>query len=138
MTEPGLIQLTQFIAYPPAKVWAALTEPALLAKWWSAGAVRQVVGHHFMLDMGSWGQQPCEVLIVEPEQLFSYSFGAGTLNTTITWRLQAEGEGTNLFLEHRGFDLGSPLGKTAYQGMGGGWPQVLARIETALKASTTS
>jgi uncharacterized protein YndB with AHSA1/START domain len=135
MIEPGLIQLTQFIEHPPAKVWEALTDPTLHAKWWAAGDVRPVVGHHFTLDMGPWGQQPCEVLAVEPERLLAYSFAPGTLNTTLTWRLEPEGDGTRLWLEHRGFDLDSPLGKTAFQGMEAGWPNVLARIAPALSAS---
>ena len=33
MIEPGLIQLTEFIEQPTAKVWEALTTPALIAKW---------------------------------------------------------------------------------------------------------
>ncbi len=135
MIEPGLIQLTQFIPHPPAKVWAALTDPVLHAQWWAAGDVRPVVGHHFTLDMGQWGRQPCEVLAVEHEKLLSYSFAPGTLNTTITWRLQAEGEGTRLSLEHKGFDLDSPIGKNAFQGMGSGWPKVLTRIESVLTES---
>ena len=135
MTEPGIIQLTQFIAHPPAKVWRALTNPTLMAKWWAAGDIRLVVGHRFTLDMGQWGLQPCEVLAVEPERLLSYSFAPGTLNTTLTWRLQPEGDGTRLSFEHRGFDLNSPLGKTAFQGMGAGWSNVLTRIETVLTES---
>jgi uncharacterized protein YndB with AHSA1/START domain len=135
MSEPGLIQLTQFIAHPPAKVWAVLTDPALHAKWWAAGDIRPVVGHRFTLDMGKWGHQPCEVLAVEPERLLSYSFAPGTLNTTLTWRLQPEGVGTRLSLEHSGFDLDSPLGKTAFEGMGAGWPSVLAHIEHVLSAT---
>src|SRR5512143_2800287 len=131
MTQPGSIQLEQFIEHPPARVWAALTDPALHAKWWAAGDVRPVVGHRFTLDMGAWGQQPCEVLAVEPERLLSYSFAPGTLNTTLTWRLEPEGDGTRLSLEHRGFDLESPLGRSAFEGMGSGWPRVLARIASA-------
>jgi uncharacterized protein YndB with AHSA1/START domain len=131
----GNIRLTQFIEHPPAKVWQALTDPTLHAKWWAAGDVRPLVGHRFTLDMGPWGQQPCEVLAVEPERLLSYSFAPGTLNTTLTWRLEPEGEGTRLWLEHRGFDVDSPLGKTALQGMEAGWPKVLARIAPALSAS---
>lgn len=131
MTERGVIRLSQFINHPPAKVWKALTVPELLAKWWAAGDVKPVVGHRFTLDMGQWGQQPCEVIAVEPERLLSYSF-TGTLDSTITWRLEAEGAGTRLHLEHAGFDLDSPLGKKAFEGMGGGWPSVLKRIAQAL------
>ncbi|HEV3385768.1 MAG TPA: SRPBCC domain-containing protein, partial [Gemmata sp.] len=62
MIEPGVIRLSQFIDHPPAKVWQALTDPRLHAKWWAAGDVKAVVGHRFTLDMGKWGQQPCEVI----------------------------------------------------------------------------
>lgn len=130
--QPGVIRLSQFINHSPAKVWLALTDPKIHAKWWAAGDVQAVVGHKFTLDMGPWGQQSCEVLAVEPERLLSYSFAPGTLDTTITWRLEAEGTGTRLLFEHSGFDLESPLGKMAFEGMGGGWPKILARIEAAI------
>ena len=72
---------------------------------------------------------------MEPERLLSYSFAPGTLDTTITWRLEPEGLGTRLHLEHSGFDLDSPLGKAAFDGMGGGWPKVLERIAPAIESS---
>ena len=132
MTEPGRIHHTSIIAHPPAQVWAALTDPAIHARWWAAGDVRAVVGHRFTLDMGPWGLQSCEVVAVEPERLLSYSFAPGTLNTTITWRLAAEASGTRLTLEHKGFDLDSPLGKAAFEGMGKGWPDVIQRLQDVL------
>ncbi|MFF4667344.1 SRPBCC domain-containing protein [Streptomyces sp. NPDC001282] len=98
--------------------------------------MRPVVGHRFTLDMGTWGHQACEVLAVEPERLLRYSFAPGSLDTTITWQLHPEGGGTRLLLEHAGFDLDSPLGKAALEGMGRGWPDVLQRIEPALAAAT--
>ena len=128
MTERGVIRLSQFINHPPAKVWKALTEPDILAKWWAAGDVKPVVGHRFTLDMGHWGQQPCEVIAVEPERLLSYSFAPGTLDSTITWRLEPEDR--VLVCTSSTPDLTStlPLGKKAFEGMGGGWPAVLKRI----------
>ena len=132
MAEPGVIRQTRHIPEPPSRVWEALTDPALHAKWWAAGDVRPEVGHRFTMDMGAWGQQQCEVLAVEPERLFAYSFAPDTLNSVITWRLEPEGEGTRLSLEHAGFDLDTPPGKRAFEGMGEGWPNVIARIEPAL------
>jgi uncharacterized protein YndB with AHSA1/START domain len=129
MTEPGVIRMSEYINHPPAKVWRALTDPALHAKWWAAGDVKPVVGHKFELDMGPWGMQPCEVIAVEAEKLLSYSFA---LDTTITWRLEPESTGTRLHLEHAGFDLNSPMAKKAFEGMGHGWPTVLKGIEPML------
>jgi uncharacterized protein YndB with AHSA1/START domain len=129
MSKPGVIQLDHVYAHPPAAIWRALTDPELHARWWAAGDVRPVLGHRFELDMGKWGKQPCEVIAVEPERLLSYRFATGTLNTTITWKLAPEGTGTRLTLIHDGFDLDSPLGKQALEGMGAGWPALLRRIE---------
>jgi uncharacterized protein YndB with AHSA1/START domain len=132
MTDPAVIRCDQFLAHPPAKVWQVLTDPQLHARWWAEGDVRPVVGHRFTLDMGPWGSQPCEVTAVEPERVISYTFAEGSLDTTITWRLEPEGNGTRLFLEHAGFDLDSPMGKAAFDGMGRGWPGLLAGIDPVL------
>lgn len=131
MTEPAVIRLDHFYKQPPEAVWRALTTPELHERWWAKGDVRPVVGHRFQLDMGQWGQQPCEVLAVEPNRLISYLFAAGMLDTVITWRLEPEGEGTRLFLTHEGFNLDSPMGRTAFEGMGRGWPAVIANMEKA-------
>lgn len=132
MSETQTIHCEQLLDHPPARVWAALTEPELQARWWSAGDIRPVVGHRFTLDMAEWGHQQCEVIEVEPERRLSYRFAEGVLDTTVTWTLEPEGDGTRLTLDHSGFDLDTPMGKAAFDGMGGGWPKVLPRIDAAL------
>ncbi|MFE5211925.1 SRPBCC domain-containing protein [Streptomyces sp. NPDC056600] len=126
MTEA--ITCERFLPHPPAAVWRALTDPALHARWWAAGDVRPVVGHRFTLDMGAFGSQSCEVTAVEDERLLSYRFAEGTLDTVITWTLRPEDGGTRLILTHAGFDLDSPMGRQAHDGMGKGWPGVLGRL----------
>jgi uncharacterized protein YndB with AHSA1/START domain len=131
MTSPE-INCDQYLAHPPAVVWKALTDPELHARWWVPGDIKPVLGHRFSLDMGRWGQQPCEVTVVEPEHVLAYTFAEGSLDTTITWLLEPEGIGTRLFLKHSGFDLDSPLSRQAYENMGGGWPALLRRIDGVL------
>lgn len=130
--ERAEIRLVRVYPQSPAKVWRALTTPELVARWWARGDVRAEVGHRFDMDMGPWGMQPCEVLAVEPERLFSYRFAQPTLDTVITWELVPEGEGTRLTLVHSGFDLASPLVRRAYEGMKPGWPGILERIASTL------
>ena len=132
MTELQTIQLDHVYPFPPSRVWQALTNPQLHARWWAAGDVRPIVGHRFDLDMGKWGKQACEVLEVEHERLLKYRFAAGTLDTIITWRLLPEGTGTRLSLTHEGFNLSTPMGRQALEGMAPGWPRVLARLQTVL------
>ncbi len=133
MKADAVIHAEHFFAHAPSAVWRALTDPALLSRWWASGDVRPIVGHRFELDMGHWGKQPCEVLAVEPERLLSYRFAAGTLDTTITWELVPEGQGTRLKLTHEGFDLESRLSRRAFEGMKPGWPMVLERLAAALE-----
>jgi uncharacterized protein YndB with AHSA1/START domain len=131
---PPVLRFDQYVPHPPAAVWRALTDADLLAHWWASGDVRAVVGHRFTLDLGAWGVQPCEVTAVEPERLLEYHFAEGVLDTTITWRLEPENDGTRLHLVHGGFDLDSLQGRLAYAGMGNGWPHVLNGVERALDA----
>ncbi|MFC9766280.1 SRPBCC domain-containing protein [Rhodococcus jostii] len=120
------ISVDQFIAAPPAKVWRALTEPELLARWWAAGDIAATVGHRFHLDMPGWGAVPCEVVEVQPERRFVYTF---TENWTLVWRLVSEGAGTRLFLDHSGFDLDDKRSRDAFERMGPGWRDtVLPRL----------
>ncbi|MGW3516297.1 SRPBCC family protein [Streptomyces hydrogenans] len=130
--DSGTITCEKFLPHPPAAVWRALTDPGLHARWWAAGDIKPVVGHRFTLDMGNFGSQPCEVTAVEDGRLLAYRFAEGTLDTTLTWSLRPEGEGTLLVLTHAGFDLDSPMGRQAYEGMGKGWPHVLNRLPGAL------
>jgi hypothetical protein len=43
-----------------------------------------------------------------------------------------EGSGTRLHLRQEGFDLDSPMGRQALEGMKPGWPKILARLDAAL------
>ncbi|MEJ7603082.1 MAG: SRPBCC domain-containing protein [Kofleriaceae bacterium] len=130
MKHAGTIRIEHVYKQPPDQVWRALTVPELVAKWWAAGDIRAEVGHRFDMDMGPWGQQPCEVIAVEPERLFSYRFAQPTLDTVVTFALAPEGTGTRLTLTHEGFDLESPMARRAFEGMRPGWPGILAKIET--------
>lgn len=132
MKEQGTIRIERVYPQAPAKVWQALTEPELMARWWAPGDVRAEVGHRFEMDMGQWGKQPCQVIAVEPLARLSFRFALSSLNTTITWELAAEGDGARLTLIHEGFDIASPLGERAYEGMRSGWPGVLERLASNL------
>ncbi|MGW0966552.1 SRPBCC family protein [Streptomyces sp. NPDC002516] len=132
MTDNNAITCERFLPHPPAAVWKALTDPDLHARWWAEGDIKAVVGHRFTLDMGNFGRQPCEVTEVDDERLLAYRFAEGSLDTTITWTLRPENAGTRLILVHAGFDLDSPMGRQAYEGMGDGWPHVLDNLARLL------
>ena len=124
------IAVDQFIAAPPADVWSAITTPEGIARWWAPGDIAPTVGHEFLLDMPGWGQVPCTVLEVEPGRLLVYSFADWTLR----WRVEPEGRGTRLLLDHTGFDLDDPQHRFAFDHMGPGWrDEVLPRLAGAVE-----
>jgi uncharacterized protein YndB with AHSA1/START domain len=134
MTEttstPATIRVDQFVAAPPAKVWRVLTEPDLMRLWWAEGDVAAVAGHQFALDMPGYGKQPCKVLEVDPPHRFVYTF---TSAWTLSWRLEPEGGGTRVFLEHNRFDMNNKRMAQAFSQMGPGWREVvLPRLADAV------
>jgi len=50
-TTTETITVDQFVPRRPELVWAALTTPEQLARWWAPGDIAPVVGHHFVLAM---------------------------------------------------------------------------------------
>jgi uncharacterized protein YndB with AHSA1/START domain len=124
-------------AEPPHLVWAALTEPDLLALWLMPNDIKAEVGHNFTfcgVPTPSWdGVVHCEVLEVELHRRFSYRWcsypphshaDTGALNTTVVWTLlPSDNGGTKLTLEHSGFEPDSFV----LNAMGNGWIGKLAR-----------
>jgi uncharacterized protein YndB with AHSA1/START domain len=129
------------LPHAPTKVWRALTEPALLAKWLMPTDMEAVVGKAFWFKtqpMPSWdGIVNCEMREVELHKRLQYSWGGNGLDTVVTWTLTpTKTGGTMLRLEHTGF----PTGKENAQYFGGakkGWQwmagqrllEVLAEVE---------
>ena len=130
---------TQYeLAQPPAKVWRALTDPALLARWLMPNDIRPAVGQSFTFksDPTPWwdGIVRCEVLEVVPQKRIRYTWRSGSgeneLDTVVTWTLEpAPSGGTLLGLEHSGF---RPADGHAYEGMKKGWPKLVGKLQGVL------
>jgi uncharacterized protein YndB with AHSA1/START domain len=121
-SETETIRVDQYVAAVPEQMWRLLTESELVRLWLAEGQVAAVVGHQFTLDMPGYGKQPCKVLEVDEPHRFVYTFTAAW---TLGCRLEAEGAGTRVFLEHSGFDLNDKRMADAFDRMGPGWRDVV-------------
>ena len=124
-TELRSVVVEREVAYPPEKIWRALTQPHLIEEWLMKNDFKPVVGHHFNLR-ADWGAVECKVQTVEPNKTLSYTWGAYGLESVVTWTLTPTGTGTHLRMEQSGF---RPDQQQAYQGAKFGWQQFFANLE---------
>lgn len=105
------IHIVRDYPHAPAKVWRALTEPELMARWMIAArpeGFSTVVGTRFQFvgkpQPGWSGVVDCEVLEARAPSLFRYSWRAdGGDLTRVTYRLEPIAAGTRFTFEHTGF-----------------------------------
>jgi uncharacterized protein YndB with AHSA1/START domain len=109
------IRIVREYPHPPAKVWRAMTDPALIPLWTATGAGGRAEG--FTATVGTtfqfvakpkpgWnGIVDCEVLEVNEPSLLRYSWtgdGGGDV-TEVLYRLEPHAGGTRFTYEHTGF-----------------------------------
>ena len=137
------IRIVRDYPHPPAKVWRALTDPALIALWaMRPEGFAAVVGNRSRFvakpQPGWRGFVECEVLEVRERELLRYSWlgNAGESPTFVSYRLAAHGGGTRLTFEHTGFTgVGGFLLAKLMMGpgwrkmLGGPFPLVLAELD---------
>lgn len=116
--------------HSPAKVWRAITDPALLAEW-----LLPVLG--LELERGAaftlkappqpgWdGIVKCRMLEIEPPRKLSYTWVVGDIDTIVTFTLSPTTKGTRLSLVQSGF---APSQKKNFGGARYGWRMMGARL----------
>jgi uncharacterized protein YndB with AHSA1/START domain len=127
------------LPHAPAKVWRALTEPALLAKWLMPTDMQLVVGRSFTFKAGpkpGWdGIVNCQVQEIEPHKLLRYSWVALGIDTVVTWILVPTPEGgTLLRLQQTGF---KPTEGRACEGAKMGWRRMAGQRLGAVLAEVS-
>jgi uncharacterized protein YndB with AHSA1/START domain len=141
------IRIVRDYPQPPAKVWRALTDPALIPRWTATGAggrpegFAAVVGTKFRFvakpKPGWSGVVDCEVLEVNEPSLLRYSWtgdDGGDL-TQVVYRLEPHGGGTRFRYEHTGFTglggvfMATLLGHVRRKMLSVGLPAVLDELD---------
>ncbi|WP_308910788.1 SRPBCC family protein [Pseudokordiimonas caeni] len=128
MTETRTVVVEREIAYPPEKIWRALTQPHLIADWLMKNDFVPSTGHRFKLH-GDWGSVDCKVLEIEPETSLCYTWDAMGLESIVTWTLTPTAKGTHLKMEQTGF---RPDQEQAYRGAQYGWANFFTQLEALL------
>lgn len=113
-----------------------------MAQWLMKNDFKPVLGYEFQFRTGGKanlnfdGTFYCKVLNIEPLKTLSYSWNCGpgqgriTLESVVTWRLEAKNNGTEVFLDHRGFNNAENL--DMYHALLHGWLEKFQNIEKLL------
>jgi uncharacterized protein YndB with AHSA1/START domain len=134
-TEARSVVVEREFAFPPEKLWRALTQPHLIEEWLMKNDFKPEVGHSFNLR-GEWGGVlDCKVLTVEPHKTLTYSWDfahddpAYNLRSVVTFTLTPTGTGTHLRVEQAGF---GPQQRQAFGGARAGWEKFLGNLDQVL------
>ena len=134
-TETRSVIVEREFAFPPEKLWRALTQPHLMEEWLMKTDFEPVVGRKFNLR-GEWGGVlDGEVLTVEPNRTLAYTWDfkhddpAYNLASVVTFTLTPTAEGTHLRMEQAGFRPDQPQ---AFGGASQGWRQFLDNLDQLL------
>ena len=125
-TETRSLIVEREIAYPPEKLWRALTQPHLIEEWIGMKSdFKPQVDHSFRFS-ADWGGVDCQVIEVEPHKTLAYKWDAFGLESVVTWTLTPTSNGTHLRMEQAGF---RPDQEQAFQGAKASWPRFITTME---------
>lgn len=131
MTDDAIV-LDRTYPHTVAKVWAALTDPAALARWLMPNDFAPRLGHRFTFivppaDRDWSGAVACEVVALDPPRHLAFTWASEPLlpETLVTWTLDAIPGGTRVRLAHTGFAAGDGRGLRVRDILAGGWPGLL-------------
>jgi uncharacterized protein YndB with AHSA1/START domain len=137
-SDSRTLVIERTLAHPPEKVWRALTERELLARWVMPNDFEPVAGRRFALraePSPHWnGVVQCEVLALDPPRRLAMRWGDGTpegghVATTVVWTLTPAEGGTRLRLEQSGF---GPADTRNRQGAEFGWNRMLDALPAVI------
>lgn len=133
---------------PREQVWHAITDSVTLAEWMFPNDFEPRVGHQFTFKVPPNPKMNfdgltvrCEVLECDPPKQLAFTWCAGpgpVENTRVSFRLESDGNGTRLFLEHSGFDLTQAFGEQAFKGAEFGWMKMLKQLSGVINESSAN
>ncbi len=126
--ETRSVVVEREFAFPPEKLWRALTQPHLIEEWLMKTDFEPVVDHQFRFS-ADWGGVDCRVTAVELNRMLVYTWEAMGLESIVTWTLTPTPRGTRLRMEQVGF---RPDQEQAYRGATAGWQRFFGNLEQVL------
>lgn len=141
MAKIGPIEQTYRLAAPPERVFAALTDPEELVKWFVDKAeFSPKKGGSFRLKWAAGYSLKGRVKAIEPPKKLHLAWidrfeGGKVFETEARFSLKKKGKGTLLTVTHRGFKSGKQW-IALYGGIQSGWAYYLSNLRSVLDHGT--
>lgn len=122
------VTFVRYLPGPIERIWAYLTDPSLLATWFSEGAVADRAGGDVRFDIGASGR----VTVFEPPRLLEYTWNeeeascGPVVDALVRWELAEEGDRVRLTLTHSRLPVNERLAHAA------GWHTFVERLHARL------
>jgi uncharacterized protein YndB with AHSA1/START domain len=118
------------LRHAPAKVWRALTDPALLAEWLLPAVGLSLepgaaFAFHTQPYPGWDGAVHCRFVAIEAHRKLSYTWSVPGLDTVVTFTLTPTASGTRLSVVQSGFTSSQ---KQESGGARGGWKMMGGKL----------
>ncbi len=101
------LNFERWYPHPPERVWLALTDRELLARWLMPNDFEPRIGHRFTFRTqpgpGFDGVVHCQVLELVEQRRLSISWKGGPIDTIVKFELSPEAGGTRLRMRQSGF-----------------------------------
>lgn len=94
------LEFERLLEATPERVWAALTEPAELARWMYAREVEVDPPRRLTIRFADGFENGGAILAWEPARRLEFEWSAGDAPSVVSFTLEAEGAGTRLRLTH--------------------------------------
>jgi uncharacterized protein YndB with AHSA1/START domain len=137
------IKQSWYFKQSPEEVWEYLTRPELIEQWLMKTDFQPIAGYEFRFTFSPKpnskyeGVVHCKVLEVRPFAKLSYSWNGSTqdksrnFNSTVVWTLVPKDNGTELQLQHNGFEILEDI--LAHTSGWGSWINRLEEIINEIK-----
>ncbi len=160
MERPEFVYTT-YIKTSPRRLWQALTDPAFTSRYWGCSFQTDWrEGSSYTLEQNGVliAHEDQRVLVSDPPRRLSYTWHtfspewaeavgrqvgltdeyvaklAAEPRSTVTFEIEPVDDVVKLTVVHDGFEPGSAV----LEGIGQGWPRILAELKTLLEADRTA
>ena len=125
------IELEHFYPHPVSNVWDAISKQEAISTWFIQADFQAEEGYGYTFTHEQTTITGT-VLKASPPSELTYTWVVGGVETTVSWMLSAQENGTLLKLIHTGIEKYGESAAVMFGNFEGGWNNCIAELESYL------